>query len=67
MGFEGFLREVALLLGLQWRPFKRGGVRRKIERRIAEVGLSNFEEYLAKVKKDSEEQNRLSQFLTVTI
>ena len=67
MEFEGFLREVAPLLGLQWRPFKRGGIRRKVERRMAEIGLSRFEEYLSKVRKDSAEQNRLSQFLTVTI
>lgn len=66
-GFDEFLREVAPLLGLQWRPFKRKGIRRKVERRITLVGASNFEGYLLKIKKDPEEQRLLSQILTVTI
>lgn len=65
--FDKFLREIAPLLGLQWRPFQRRGIRRKVERRIAQIGLSNFEEYLLRVKGDSKEQRHLSQVLTVTI
>jgi len=67
MGFDDFLKETAPLFGLQWRPFQRRGVKRKIERRIVEVGLSHFDEYLLKVQKDPEEQSHLSKTLTVTI
>ncbi len=67
MGFDEFLKEVAPLFGLQWRRFQRRGVKRKIERRIVEVGLSHFDEYLLKVQKDPEEQGQLSRILTVTI
>jgi len=67
MHFEEFLREAAPLLGLQWRPFRKRNIKRKVERRIAEIGLSYFEEYLLRVKKDPTEQNRLSKVLTVTI
>ena len=67
MGFDEFLKEVAPLFGLQWRPFRRRGVKRKIERRLGEVGLSHFDEYLLKVKRDPEEQSQLSEILTVTI
>ena len=67
MEFDEFLKEAAALLGLQWRPFHRKGIKRKIERRVAEMGLSGFEEYLLKVKKNSEEHLRLSKILTVTI
>ena len=67
MDFESFVKEAASLLDLQWRRFKRGGVKRKIERRIAELGLSTFEDYLLKVGKDPEEKSHLSQILTVTI
>ncbi len=67
MEFDEFLKEVAVLLGLQWRPFHRKGIKRKVERRVAEIGLSGLEEYLQKVKKDSEEHLRLSEILTVTI
>lgn len=67
MGFDEFLKEVVPLFGLQWRPFRRRGVKRKIERRLAESALSHFDEYLIKVKKDPEEQSSLSEILTVTI
>jgi chemotaxis protein methyltransferase CheR len=67
MGFDKFLKEVALLFGLQWRPFQRRGVKRKIERRIVEIGLSHFDEYLLKVQKDPEEQRYLSKIFTITI
>ena len=67
MGFDEFLKEAAPLFGLQRRPFQRRGVKRKVERRIAEVGFSHFEEYLLKVQKDPEEQDHLSKILTVTI
>ena len=67
MGFDEFLKETAPLFGLQKRPFQRRGVKRKIERRIVEVGFSHFEEYLLKVQKEPEEQGQLSRILTVTI
>ncbi|MGZ3525610.1 MAG: CheR family methyltransferase, partial [Thermodesulfobacteriota bacterium] len=67
MGFDEFLKEVAPLFGLQWRAFRRRGVKRKIERRLAQFGLSHFDEYLIKINEDPEEQVRLSEILTVTI
>lgn len=67
MGFDEFLKEVASLLGLQWRPFQRRGIRRKIERRIVEIGLSHFDNYLLKVQKDPEERTYLAKILAVTI
>lgn len=67
MHFDEFLKEVAPCLGLQWRPFQRRGVKRKVERRIIELGCSRFDEYLLKVQKDPEEKSHLSKILTVTI
>jgi len=67
MHFDEFLKEVAPCLGLQWRPFQRRGVKRKVERRIIELGFSRFDEYLLKVQKDPEEKGHLSKILTVTI
>jgi len=67
LGFDEFLRETAPFLGLQWRPFQRRGIKRKVERRIAEIGLCNFEEYLPRIKEDPEEHKHLSLILTVTI
>lgn len=67
MHFDEFLKEVVPCLGLQWRPFQRRGVKRKVERRIIEFGFSRFDEYLLKVQKDPEEKSYLSKILTVTI
>src|SRR3972149_506661 len=67
MGFDEFLKATAPLFGLQWRPFQRRGVKRKIERRIVELGLSHFDEYLLRVQKEPEERGQLSRILTVTI
>jgi chemotaxis methyl-accepting protein methylase len=67
MDFDQFIKEVAPLLNLQWRRFKRGGIKRKVERRIIEIGLPYLEDYLSRIKRDSEERNHLSQILTVTI
>jgi chemotaxis protein methyltransferase CheR len=67
MGFDEFLKETAPLFGLHWRRFQRRGVKRKIERRIIEIGLPNFDEYLLRVEKDPEEQSYLSKIVTVTI
>jgi chemotaxis methyl-accepting protein methylase len=67
MEFEPFIKEAAPLLDLQWRRFQRGGIKRKVERRIAELGLPTFEDYLLKIKKDPEEKSCLSQILTVSI
>jgi len=67
MHFNEFLGEAAPLFGLQWRPFQRRGIKRKVEHRIFQIGLSNYEEYLLKVRSDPAELNYLSKILTVTI
>ncbi len=67
MLFDEFLREVAPFLGLQWRPFNRRGIKRKIEHKMAQIGLPHFEEYLLRIREDPQEQNDLVKIFTVTI
>ncbi len=67
MLFDEFLREVAPSFGLQWRPFKRRGIARRVNNRIAQIGLSHFEEYLAIIKRDPQERDHLLKTLKVTI
>lgn len=67
MSFNRFLKEIAPLLGLQWRPFQRRGIKRKIERRIIQLGLSGLEDYLLRIRSEPEERAYLSRILTVTI
>lgn len=67
MGFDEFLKHSATLLGLQWRPFKRRGIKRKVDRRMAVMGHPDYEAYLERVKTDPEEKAYLSKILTITI
>jgi chemotaxis protein methyltransferase CheR len=67
MQFDEFLKRTAALFGLQWRRFQRRSIKRRVERRFSDLGLSGFQEYFARVEADPEEQQRLSQMLTVTI
>jgi len=67
MHFDQFLKEVAPCLGLQWRLFERRGIKRKVERRLAQLGFLDFETYLTRIKSDPPEQVYLSTILTVTI
>jgi chemotaxis methyl-accepting protein methylase len=67
MPFDEFLKEVAPLLGLHGRAFQRRGIKRRLERRMAGIGVSGFDQYLSRVKEDPEERNRLAEILTVTI
>lgn len=67
MSFDQFLKEITPLLGLQWRLFLRRGIKRKIERRIIQLGLSSFEDYFLRVRRDPDERTFLAQILTVTI
>ena len=67
MDFEEFLRQVTPLLGLQARPLRRRGVRRKVERRLGAISLSSLGAYLGRVKEDAAERTQLATLLTVTI
>jgi chemotaxis protein methyltransferase CheR len=67
MEFDSFLKEIAPRLGLQWKPLRKDGIKRRLERRITEIGLLSFEQYLQEIDRRPEEEAHLSQILTVTI
>jgi len=67
MGLNDFLKEVAPLFGLEWRAFRRRGIKRKLEQRIAAWGLAHYDEYSIRIRNDPEERVHLSEILTVTI
>lgn len=67
MDFESCIREVSPLTGLQWRHFLKKGIRRKIEKRINEIGINDFKEYFLKIREDLQEKEELSKILKITI
>jgi chemotaxis methyl-accepting protein methylase len=67
MEFEEFLKEASTLIGLQWRPFLKKGIKRKLERRIKEIGLKNFKDYFIKIKEELYERENISKILKITV
>ena len=67
MDFAGFLKEVLPPLGLAPRPHLRRGVRRRLARRMEELGLRDWESYAARVTADEGERGELRALLGVTI
>ncbi|MGQ9638105.1 MAG: CheR family methyltransferase [Thermodesulfobacteriota bacterium] len=67
MDFEEFLKEITPCLGLQWRPFRRRGIQRKIKKHMEQTGLYNFESYMDRIKEDPETQTYFIKILTITI
>jgi chemotaxis protein methyltransferase CheR len=67
MPFDEFLKDAALLLGLHGRAFQRRGIKRRLERRMADIGVSGFDPYLSRVNEDPQERNHLAEILAVTI
>jgi chemotaxis methyl-accepting protein methylase len=54
--FEQFLREAAQLEELSWRKYRRRSARHRIELRIGELGLGNFDTYLELLHSAPEER-----------
>jgi len=65
--YREFLRTTLPALGLRWRRFRSGTIRRRIGGRLQELGFSSFGEYRSYLLAHAEEQRFLTDQLTVTI
>ncbi|HVO85307.1 MAG TPA: CheR family methyltransferase [Syntrophobacteria bacterium] len=65
--YREFLRTTLPSLGLRWRRFRSGTIRRRIGGRLHEVGLSSLAEYRSYLLAHKEERRLLTDQLTVTI
>jgi PAS domain S-box-containing protein len=66
--FVGILKEIHKQSGIDFSEYKRATILRRLEKRIAMNGKSNFQEYLQYVKQDRREREALKQdfFIGVT-
>lgn len=67
MEYREFLRTTLPALGLRWRRFRGGAIRRRIGGRLQELGFSSLAEYRSYLLAHREEQRLLTDQLTVTI
>ena len=67
MEYRDFLRTTLPTLGLRWRRFRSGAIRRRIGGRLQELGFSSVAEYRPYLLAHREEQRLLTDQLTVTI
>jgi chemotaxis protein methyltransferase CheR len=65
--YREFLRTTLPALGLRWRRFRSGAIRRRLAGRLHEVGFSSLAEYRSHLLAHAEEQRFLTDQLTVTI
>lgn len=64
-----FLREWLPRLGLRWRGFRkvRGQVRKRLGRRLMELGLTDLEAYAGRLEHDADERCELIRMARITI
>ncbi len=67
MEFPDLLREMLPELGLEWRRHHRRAIRRRVVRRMDEIGLRSYARYRDRLREDPEERRRFAAELNVTI
>lgn len=65
--YRAFIKEVLPPLGYQWRRFDRKNTRRKIRRRMEQLGIHEPDEYALRLFEDREEACFFESLLPVTI
>jgi len=65
--YREFLRTTLPALGLRWRRFRSGAIRRRLGGRLQELGFSSLAEYHSYLLAHREEQRLLTDQLTVTV
>ncbi|MFH1279148.1 MAG: DUF5615 family PIN-like protein [Candidatus Eisenbacteria bacterium] len=67
--FDRFLEDALPLLGFSWRGYRRVrfGLRTRIRRRMADLGIRTLDVYGDRVRRDREERRALRRLLRVTI
>jgi chemotaxis methyl-accepting protein methylase len=67
MEFEHFLREVCPPLDLDWRKYRRRAARRRVDRRLLELGLGDYAAYLEVIRGETGEARELADRMRITV
>lgn len=67
MHFDAFLKQICPRLGLDWRKYRRRAARHRVQKRMAELGLESYEQYLACLYADAAEASALAERMAVSV
>ncbi len=67
MHYHQFLKQACPPLDLEWRKYRRRDARRRIEKRIRELGLADYAAYLQRLRSDPNEAAGLCDRMRVTV
>jgi chemotaxis methyl-accepting protein methylase len=67
MHFDAFLQRACPPLDLDWRKYRRRAARHRVQQRMTDLGLSQFEDYLATLANDPAEAAGLAELMVVTV
>jgi len=65
--FDRFLQEACPGLDLRWRKYRRRSARHRVDRRIAELGVDGYGDYLHLIRNNAEEAALLPDLMLVTV
>lgn len=67
MQFDDFLQRICPPVDLDWRKYRRRAARHRVEERMRALGLTRFEDYLARLEWDADEAAGLAELMRVTV
>jgi len=67
LSFDEFLRQACPPLDLQWRKYRRRAARHRVRARMEELGLREYDDYLALLREDPGEASALPDLMRVTV
>lgn len=67
MTYDDFLKAVGKFLDLDWRKYRRRSARRHVEKRLRQLNISDYGQYLERLRSDSEEARNLPDLMRVTV
>jgi chemotaxis protein methyltransferase CheR len=65
--FDRFLQKICPLLDLEWRKYRRRSARHRIEVRIKELGLNDYDSYLKRLEAEPSEAAGITDLMRVTV
>lgn len=67
MHFDAFLQRACPALDLEWRKYRRRAARHRVRQRMAQLGFTRYEDYLAYLESHTAEASGLAERMAVTV